>query len=324
MKNTVLVVGGAGYIGSHAALELKDAGFKPVIFDSFINSDPQVTASLGVPTFKGSLENANELEEVFSQVNPIAVMHFAAFAYVGESVTEPAKYYQNNLSGTLKLLDVMRKKGCDKLIFSSTCATYGVPVVVPINENCPQNPINPYGHSKLMVEQVLRDYSAAYKLRSVVFRYFNAAGADAEGRIGEVHQPETHAVPLVIRAAMGKGRFKVFGTCIRDYIHVTDIASAHILGLQALVAGADSDVFNIGNGQGYSVLDLINAVSAVSGGAVAYDIEGRRPGDPPVLVAAAEKLKAKLGWRPKHPSLRDIVETAWRWHKGPGASFLNW
>jgi UDP-glucose 4-epimerase len=259
-------------------------------------------------------------------------MHFAAFAYVGESVTDPAKYYRNNLTGTLNLLDAMRSVGCSKLIFSSTCATYGVPAELPISEQCPQNPINPYGHSKLMVERVLKDYAAAYNLKSVIFRYFNAAGADEQGRIGEYHSPETHAVPLVIKAAMGRARFKVFGkdyptadgTCIRDYIHVSDIATAHVLGLKQLENGAESDIFNIGNGQGYSVLQLIEAVEKVSGKKVQYDLEQRRAGDPPMLVASAGKIRRVLGWEPRYPKIEDIVSTAWSWHAGAGAKYSNW
>jgi UDP-glucose 4-epimerase len=251
-------------------------------------------------------------------------MHFAAYAYVGESVSQPAKYYRNNVVGTLTLLEAMCEAGIKNFVFSSTCATYGVPQQIPISENQPQQPINPYGMSKLMVEQILSDFEHAYGLRSVRFRYFNAAGADPQGRLGEDHEPETHIIPLVLLTAMGKREsISVFGTdydtpdgtCIRDYIHVTDLAQAHILGLDHLLKGGSSEVFNLGNGQGFSIQQVIEAARVVTGRPIPVTLADRRPGDPPILVGSGEKAKRLLGWQPQYADLETILEHAWQWHQ---------
>jgi UDP-glucose 4-epimerase len=251
-------------------------------------------------------------------------MHFAAYAYVGESVSQPAKYYRNNVVGTLTLLEAMCEAGIKNFVFSSTCATYGVPQQIPISENQPQQPINPYGMSKLMVEKILSDFEHAYGLRSVRFRYFNAAGADPQGRLGEDHEPETHIIPLVLLTAMGKREsISVFGTdydtpdgtCIRDYIHVTDLAQAHILGLDHLLKGGGSEVFNLGNGQGFSIQQVIEAARVVTGRPIPVTLADRRPGDPAILVGSGEKAKRLLGWQPQYADLETILEHAWQWHQ---------
>jgi UDP-glucose 4-epimerase len=251
-------------------------------------------------------------------------MHFAAYAYVGESVENPSKYYHNNVAGTLTLLEAMRSCGIDKIIFSSTCATYGIPEQIPIPENHPQNPINPYGRSKLMIEWILQDFAAAYELRFVSLRYFNAAGSDPDAEIGEDHDPETHLIPLVLDAALGKrDRVEIFGTdyntpdctCIRDYIHVSDLADAHLLALEYLIEGGGNEVFNLGNGTGFSVREVIATSKQVTGCDIPCLESERRPGDPSVLIGSSEKIKRLLEWRPKHDSLETIIKTAWRWRK---------
>jgi UDP-glucose 4-epimerase len=251
-------------------------------------------------------------------------MHFAAYAYVGESVSHPAKYYRNNVVGTLTLLEAMCDAGIKNFVFSSTCATYGVPEQIPVVENQRQQPINPYGMTKLMVEHILDDFDHAYGLKSVRFRYFNAAGADPEGRLGEDHSPETHLLPLVLLTAMGKREsISVFGTdydtpdgtCIRDYIHVTDLAQAHVLGLEYLLKGGKTDVFNLGNGQGFSIREVIEAARVVTGRPIAVTLADRRPGDPPVLVGSGEKAQRVLGWQPEYADLKTILAHAWQWHQ---------
>ena len=273
---------------------------------------------------KGDLANLDDLEEVFRDHDIDAVFHFAAFAYVGESVENPEKYYYNNVGNTLNLLKVMRKHGCNKIIFSSTCATYGEPEKLPLTEDMPQHPINPYGATKLMVERIFKDYHAAYGLEFVVLRYFNAAGADPDGEIGESHNPETHLIPLVLDAASGKrADIKVFGTdydtpdgsCIRDYVHVTDLASAHLLALHHLEAGKGSDFFNLGNAQGTSVLEVVEAARRVTGKDFKATMTERRPGDPPKLVGSSEKAMQVLGWRPRFADIDVIVKHAWNWHQ---------
>ena len=319
---TVLVTGGAGYIGSHTCKVLANAGFKPVALDN-LEYGHRWAVNWG-PLEVADTSDVAAVSRIIDQYRPVAVIHFAAFAYVGESVTDPQKYYHNNVLGTLGLLEAMRKSGVDKLIFSSTCATYGVPDTQSIPESQPQLPINPYGHSKLMVEQILRDYDTAYDLRSISLRYFNAAGADPDGAIGEAHDPETHLIPLVLDAAAGKrDDITVFGTdyetpdgtCVRDYVHVNDLASAHVLGLQRLLDGGQTDAYNLGTGQGYSVREVIEAARRQTGREITV-LEGeRRPGDPPFLVAESHRIREDFGWEPEFSSLPVILDTAWNWHQ---------
>lgn len=318
----ILVCGGAGYIGSHINKALHQEGYETVVFDSLIYGHRE--AVKWGAFVKGDLANSDDLEAVFRDHDIDAVFHFAAFTYVGESVENPEKYYYNNVGNTLNLLKVMRKHGCNKIIFSSTCATYGEPEKLPLTEDMPQHPINPYGATKLMVERIFKDYHAAYGLEFVVLRYFNAAGADPDGEIGESHNPETHLIPLVLDAASGKrADIKVFGTdydtpdgsCIRDYVHVTDLASAHLLALHHLEAGKGSDFFNLGNAQGTSVLEVVEAARRVTGKDFKATITERRPGDPPKLVGSSEKAMRVLGWRPRFADIDVIVKHAWNWHQ---------
>jgi UDP-arabinose 4-epimerase len=318
----VLVTGGAGYIGSHACKALAAAGYVPVSFDNLVYGHEW--AVRWGPFVQGDLLDRVALDAVLEKYRPIAVMHFAAYAYVGESVENPGKYYRNNVVGSLSLLEAMRDHGVDKFIFSSTCATYGVPAVVPIPETHAQHPINPYGASKLMIEQMLRDFDVAHGLRSISLRYFNAAGADPDGETGEAHDPETHLIPLVLDAAAGvRPEIVVYGddydtpdgTCIRDYIHVTDLADAHVLGLRALEAGAATTAYNLGNGRGFSVKEVIDTSRKVTGRDITVRMGSRRPGDPPRLVGDATRIKQELGWRPQHAELEDMIGTAWKWHQ---------
>lgn len=318
----ILICGGAGYIGSHTNKLLSQQGYETVIFDNLVYGHKE---AVKWGTFiQGDLKNQEEIEAVFQRYPIDAVLHFAAYACVGESVREPEKYYYNNVVNTLNLLHVMKKYHCDKIIFSSTCATYGEPEKVPITEEMPQKPINPYGETKLTVERIFRDYEKAYGLKYVVLRYFNAAGADPDGEIGESHDPETHIIPLVLDAASGKRPdIKVFGTdyptpdgsCVRDYIHVTDLAQAHLLALQYLERGGESDCFNLGNERGTSVQEIISAVERVTGRDFKAAHSPRRPGDPAVLVGSSEKAKCVLGWKPQYADIDIIVRHAWRWHQ---------
>jgi UDP-glucose 4-epimerase len=264
------------------------------------------------------------LDRLFSTHQIDAVMHFAAYTYVGESVTQPDRYYRNNVVGTLTLLEAMVAASIKKFVFSSTCATYGMPQTLPIPEDHPQNPINPYGTSKLMVEQILADFDVAYQLKSVCFRYFNAAGADPSGRLGEDHNPETHLIPLVLMTALGEREsISIFGTdyptpdgtCIRDYIHVTDLAAAHVLGLEYLLKDGDSTAFNLGNGNGFSVREVIDTARQITGRPIAVKECDRRSGDPPILVGSSEKAQTTLGWTPQYADLGKILSHAWEWHK---------
>jgi UDP-glucose 4-epimerase len=318
----ILIVGGAGYIGSHVNKELNKRGYETVIFDNL---------SYGHEDFvkwgnfeRVDLEDVERLRELFCKYSIDAVMHFAAFTYVGESVEDPQKYYMNNLKNTLNLLQVMLEFDVKYFVFSSTCATYGNPLKIPITEDHPQNPINPYGKAKLMVEKVLEDYSRAYGLKYVALRYFNAAGADADGEIGELHEPETHLIPLILDAASGEREdIKIFGTdyntpdgtCIRDYVHVTDLADAHIKALEYLKNGGKSDFFNLGNGNGFSVREVIETARKITGKNIKAIEDVRRPGDPPVLVGSSKKAHEILKWEPKYNELSKIVETAWKWHE---------
>ena len=318
----VLICGGAGYIGSHINKLLSQEGYETIVFDNLVYGNRE--AVKWGTFFQGDLANEEELEAVFCQHEIEAVFHFAAYAYVGESVGEPEKYYYNNVANTLNLLKAMRRHGCDKIVFSSTCATYGEPKKAPITEDMTQNPVNPYGATKLMVERIFRDYDRAYGLRFAVLRYFNAAGADPEGELGESHDPETHLIPLILDAASGaREEVQVFGTdydtpdgsCIRDYIHVTDLANAHFLALKYLDEGGKSDFFNLGNEQGTSVLEVIDSVKRVTGKEFSVRFAGRRPGDPAVLVGSRQKARRILGWEPKYGEIDTIVGHAWKWHE---------
>ncbi len=315
----ILVTGGAGYIGSHACKALAIAGFAPVSYDNLVYGHRE--AVRWGPLEEGDILDLSRLQAVFDRYCPAAVMHFAAFAYVGESVSEPVKYYRNNVSGAVNLIGLSAERGLP-FVFSSTCATYGIPERVPISEATPQVPINPYGASKWMVERVLADTAAVSPMRYAALRYFNAAGADAESEIGERHDPETHLIPLAIQAAMRKGPpLSIFGTdyptpdgtAIRDYIHVTDLAEAHVLALRDLLAGGDSMALNLGTGAGHSVRQVVETVEAVAGKEVPVRLAPRRVGDPPELVADPSRAFERLGWRARHSGLENIVETAWRW-----------
>ena len=316
----ILVTGGAGYIGSHTCKALAAAGFMPVAYDNLVFGH-EWAVKWG-PLARGDILDRGRLEEVFRQYKPSAIMHFAAYAYVGESVEQPAKYYRNNVAGTLTLLEAMRDHGVDQMVYSSTCATYGRPQMIPIPEHHPQNPVNPYGASKLMVEQILADFSAAYGLRSISLRYFNAAGADADGEIGEDHDPETHLIPLVLQTAAGKRpNITIYGTdydtpdgtCIRDYVHVSDLAEAHVLALKALSSNGSSANYNLGTGRGFSVREVIQTAHSVTGRVIPVREGPRRPGDPPRLVADATRANTELGWTPKYADLNQIIKSAWSW-----------
>lgn len=315
----VLVVGGAGYIGSHMVKMLGRQGCDVTTLDDL--SSGHRDAVLCGDFVQGDMGDRGVLDAVLARGFD-AVMHFASFIQVGESVQQPAKYYQNNVVNTLGLLDAMRSHGVGRFIFSSTAATFGEPQYSPIDERHPQQPINPYGRTKLMVEQVLADYERAYGLRSVCLRYFNAAGADPEGQLGERHEPETHLIPLVLQAASGRRpHIGVFGrdydtpdgTCVRDYIHIEDLCSAHGLALQSLMGGAGSQAYNLGNGQGFSVQEVIDTAQQVTGCPIAVVNGPRRAGDPARLVADASLIREKLGWQPRYADLATIVEHAWRW-----------
>jgi UDP-glucose 4-epimerase len=321
----ILVTGGAGYIGSHSVLKLKEEGYEVVILDNLVYGHQDLVETvLKTKLIVGDTSDRTLLQQIFSEHQIEAVMHFAAYAYVGESVTKPAKYYQNNVVGTLTLLEAMLEANINKFIFSSTCATYGVPQEVPITESQPQNPINPYGATKLMVERILQDFDPAYDFRSVCLRYFNAAGADPQGRIGEDHNPETHLIPLVLQTALGhRESISIYGTdydtfdgsCIRDYIHVTDLAQAHFLALKYLLADGKTDVFNLGNGNGFSVKEVIETARKVTSKEIKAVECDRRPGDPPALVGSGEKAQKILGWQPQYADLEAIVTHAWQWHQ---------
>ncbi len=322
---TILVTGGAGYIGSHAVLALKQAGYDVVVLDNLSYGHREIVEQvLKVELVVGDTGDRALLDQLFASREIAAVMHFAAFIQVGESVTDPAKYYRNNVLGTLTLLEAMQAASINKFVFSSTCATYGFPQSIPITEDHPQNPINPYGTSKWMVEQLLKDFDTAYEFRSVYFRYFNAAGADPSGELGEDHAPETHLIPLVLFAALGKrDAISIFGTdydttdgtCVRDYIHVLDLAQAHVLGLEYLLKGGDTSVFNLGNGNGYSVREVIEAARQITGREIKAVEHPRRPGDSTVLVGSSDRARSVLGWNPQYADLNQIIADAWNWHQ---------
>ena len=317
----ILVTGGAGYIGSHAVRLFLARGHDVWVYDNLCHGH-----RAAVPAERlivADLAEEQRLDHVLLSHRIEAVVHFAAFAYVGESVREPGKYYHNNLVNTLTLMECMRRHGVGRMVFSSTCATYGVPDKVPITEDEKQKPINPYGNAKLAVEWALADYAAAYGLGYAALRYFNAAGASPDGAIGEDHDPETHLIPLVLQTALGqRPHVEVFGTdyptpdgtCIRDYIHIDDLAEAHLLALEKLRAGHGL-CLNLGVGHGYSVREVIRTAEAVTGKSIAVKEGPRRPGDPPALVAAAGRAREVLGWTPRYTELRPIIETAWNWHR---------
>jgi len=318
----ILIVGGAGYIGSHINKELNKQGYKTVVFDSLVKGHKE--AVKWGEFFEGDLGNIDDIRGVFKKYPIEAVLHFAAFIEVGESVKDPQKYYQNNVKNTLNLFQVMLENNVKKIIFSSTAATFGNPQYTPIDEKHPQVPINPYGQAKLMVEKILADYDLAYGLKYVALRYFNACGADLDGEIGENHNPESHLIPLILDAALGKREdIKIFGTdyptidgtCIRDYIHVTDLAQAHILALKKLMEGGESDYFNLGNGSGFSVRQVIEVAKKITGVDFKVTETERRAGDPPELIADSKKAKEILKWEPKYFDLETIISSAWNWHK---------
>jgi UDP-arabinose 4-epimerase len=316
----VLVTGGAGYIGPHTCKALAEAGFRPIAYDNMV-SGHEWAVQWG-PLIRGDILDRQRLGELFREYKPIGVMHFAAYADVGESMEEPLKYYRNNVAGTLTLLETMRENSVDQMVFSSTCATYGVPQTIPISELHEQNPINPYGASKLVGERMLADVGTAHGIRSVLLRYFNAAGADPDGELGEERLSEGHLVPLVLKVALGsRSHLTTFGTdydtpdgtCIRDYVHVSDLARVHVLALQALERGSNNSCYNLGTGKGFSVKEVIQAAREVTGRSIAV-VEGpRRPGDAPRLVADATKAKRELGWQARYVDLSQIIATAWHW-----------
>lgn len=323
---TIFVTGGAGYIGSHACKALSAAGFIPITYDN-LSSGHEWAVKWG-PLEKGDILDRERLNEVIAEYHPSAVMHFAAFAYVGESVTDPAKYYRNNVVGSLNILEAMHNNNIDKIVFSSTCAIYGVPDCLPIREDTPQAPINPYGASKLMAERMIADFASAYGTKWAALRYFNAAGADPDGQIGELHDPETHLIPLVLDAAAGAADdISVFGndydtrdgTCIRDYVHVCDLAAAHVMALNSLKNDIPSGAYNLGTGEGASVLEVIRAAQRVTQLPVPTKYEMRRMGDPPALLADAAKARETLGWVPGMSSIDEIIATAWVWRQHIGA-----
>lgn len=320
MSSIILVTGGAGYIGSHVCLALSQAGFTPVVYDNLSNGHAAFVQWGELET--GDIRDGARLDAVIARHRPVAVLHFAALIEVGESVKAPGRFYDNNVVGALTLIEAARRGGIGAMVFSSTCASYGDPVYLPMDEAHPQTPLNPYGRSKLMVEQALADYSTYAGFRSVCLRYFNAAGADEEGRIGERHHPETHAIPLALQTALGQRQaFKLFGddydtrdgTAVRDYVHVMDLADAHVRALKYLLDGGETTVFNLGAGAGTTVRELIGTIRRTTNRPFPVETAPRRPGDAPCLVADNRRAREVLGWRPTR-TLDDIVRTAWRWH----------
>jgi len=317
----ILVTGGAGYVGSHAVRRLRRAGAETVVVDDLSEGH---RAAVEGEIEECDLADLAALQEVFARRRPKAVMHFAASCLVGESVEDPAKYWRNNVSNTLNLLEAMRSTGCDRFVFSSTCSVYGNPVRVPIDEEHPVAPINPYASTKAAVERALEEYERGYGLRWIALRYFNAAGASESGGIGEDHDPESHLLPRVLWVPMGKAReVEIYGrdyptpdgTCVRDYVHVDDLAEAHVLALEAIDAGRARGVFNLGTGTGNSVLEVVETCAKVTGKEIPRTDRPRRPGDPPVLVSGGERAKKTLGWTPRYATLEAIVRTAWEWHR---------
>ena len=323
MKNDkILVVGGAGYIGSHMVKDLLDAGYHVITLDDLSTGHRELLP--GGEFVEGGLGDVVLLDKLFSTHKISAVMHFAAFSLVGESVEKPLKYYRNNMAATAELLDSMIRHSVKRFIFSSTAAVYGEPVDIPITESHPCTPTNPYGESKIAVERMLKDCDSAYGLKYISLRYFNAAGADRSGEIGERHRNETHLIPLVLQVAAGRREnIKIFGTnyptpdgtCIRDYIHVSDLSGAHLLALDSLLSGGDSAVYNLGNNRGYSVREVIELARKVTGKPIPVIEADKRPGDPAILIASSDKIKKNLGWKPVYEDLETIIKTAWKWHQ---------
>jgi len=318
----ILVTGGAGYIGSHTVKLLRQAGHQPVIFDNFSTGRPELVQAEEV--IQADLADSLALREAFGRHPFQAVLHFASLIRVGESFADPQKYYRHNLVNSLNLLDAMLAAGVKKLIFSSSAAVYGLPRQIPITEDHPLEPANPYGQTKYFLEKILKEYDRAYGLRSIALRYFNAAGADPEGGLGEMHEPETHLIPNILNFLLGrKGRLELFGTdfdtpdgtAIRDYIHVTDLAEAHVLALERLAAEGQSDAMNLGTNRPYSVMDIIKKIEEVTGRKVAFSVCPRRPGDVPILLASRDKAAAALGWKLRYSDLETILSTAWAWHR---------
>lgn len=325
LNPNVLVTGGAGYVGSHVCLALSEAGFRPIVYDNLSNGH-EAFVQWG-PLEVGDIRDRARLDQVLALHRPIAILHFAALIEVGESVAHPGRFYDNNVAGAINLIQAALAADIGCLVFSSTCATYGAPVRLPLDEVHPQAPLNPYGRSKLIVEQILADYSRYAGFRSVSLRYFNAAGADDLGRIGERHEPETHAIPLAIQTALGlRSEFTVFGedydtrdgTAIRDYVHVSDLADAHVRALHYLLNAGETSAFNLGTGHGTTVRELIGAVEAAAGRPLPTTVAGRREGDAPILVADSQRSRDVLGWRPSR-DLTDIVTSAFNWHTAEGA-----
>jgi UDP-glucose 4-epimerase len=324
MSKTILITGGAGYIGSQTNLYLLEKGYKTIVLDNLVYGHAEVVPSESI-FIRADLSNREELDKVFAAYKIDGVIHFAAYAYVGESVTNPQKYYQNNLVGTLNLLNSMHRNRVNKIVFSSTCATYGIPENLPITEQTPQKPINPYGKTKQMIEEVFRDYHTAYNLNSISLRYFNACGADSQNRTGEMHDPETHLIPLVLDAAAdGVKMISIFGddydtpdgTCIRDYIHTMDLATAHFLAIEKLINGENLCEFvNLGTGNGFSVKEIVQTAEKITGNSIKTQINPRRVGDPDKLVADISKARSFLNWQPEYSNLDFILSTAWEWSK---------
>ncbi|BAQ66808.1 UDP-glucose 4-epimerase GalE [Geminocystis sp. NIES-3709] len=321
---TILVTGGAGYIGSHTVKLLQSKGYDLLVLDNLVYGHQYIIDRLKVNFVHGDLCDRALLDKIFQEYKIDAVIHFAAYAYVGESMENPAKYYRNNVVSTLNLLETMESAGVRNMVFSSTCATYGIPTEIPITESHSQNPINTYGYTKLVVEKMLADFQRAYGWEYVAFRYFNAAGASVDALIGEDHNPEPHLIPLILYTALGKRDFVSIlgndyptpdGTCIRDYIHVEDLAQAHLLGLEYLLKGGKSEIFNLGNGNGFSVKEVIEATKKVTQQNFTVKIDDRRPGDPPILVGSSEKARKILRWQPQYPEIETIIRHAWQWHQ---------
>ncbi|WP_417679199.1 UDP-glucose 4-epimerase GalE [Pseudodonghicola sp.] len=318
----ILVTGGAGYIGSHACKALKQAGYTPVTYDNLVTGWEDAV-KFG-PFERGDLSDRARLDEVFAKYQPVAVMHFAALSQVGEAMSEPGRYWRNNVCGSLTLIEAACAAGCLNFVFSSTCATYGEHDNVVLDENTPQEPLNAYGASKRAVEDILRDFGAAYGLNAVIFRYFNVAGADPKGEVGEHHRPETHLIPVMLEAIDGKRPALTIygtdydtpdGTCIRDYVHVCDLVDAHVLGLKWLEAGKESRVFNLGTGSGFSVREVIDASRTVTNREVPYSEGPRRGGDATKLVSGSVRAEKELGWRPDRSKMDQMIADAWRWHQ---------